>query len=959
MKKLIIPILSILTLTNCPQKGGGDPSAFAFLGLTSPATDEPALPTPTIRLFVGETDPVAVLDGATFDTGSTPATTEGVAHTVTILNNGQAVLNLSSEPVVVLTGSGSDQFEIDQPVDRFIDPGDTIQFTLKFTPTSTGGKGAQLQIASNDPNTPTYRLNLTGTGTAAPEPEIEIWQASNLMDGPYKTASFPSTQELTSSSPLTFTVHNKGSASLNIAAIELVGDDPGDFSLDLSSTSYSIDPGETTTFSLSFMPQANGYKNATVRIQNNDSNESTYTFKASGYASPTPAPKCEIRKAVDNSVILPDGTYDFGNQVIQTVGNAAQFKIVNNGNAALNLTGVDPDYVVLSGADADQFEITVQPASTTVAPWASTTFSVRFRPASLGTKTATLSIANNDADRTPYVIHLQGQGVPVPAPKFKLKHGTTYIESGVPFTGFPAVRENGQLRLDFSVENAGTATLEVEDILWKTGPDASRFTVFEDYTMGDIAPGATGEFRVYFSPTSSGTKTVRIRIDSNDSTVSPFYFDIEATAYTPQNPCMDITGGTLSSNAYTDYISGIGTVYFSHTIPIMTDAQFPSVVYYVEQPHAIANPAVALFSTYWDGPTPGTSTKVWYSKDGVGLTSLTGMMPYGTDSKQYFTTLMQYPWQIGSYSTAGAFVGYIDIGSAVSFAATNASYQLIRGCHARLTEEIIAPHLTEGTTSDHGLNRNWTNRKKMKVNLIFVEGTYDDPTVAGIQDAVNRMKDIFAQNSVKIDLSFAARTISAAEYQTIANLSDDTGTITGSLTRLYQTSGAAQDPEALNIYFTSDNSEVPGVLGISSGIPGVPGIPGNKRGAMAVFIEMHRSSGAAGSSLSAADLQFMGDTMAHEAGHFLGLFHTNERSGYNPDSPVGLNARDALVETPYCLMSNDSNGDGYVDLSECQGSSFTNSGAYNLMFWVGDGVLSQTQLTGEQGWVLRNHPLAY
>jgi hypothetical protein len=72
--------------------------------------------------------------------------------------------------------------------------------------------------------------------------------------------------------------------------------------------------------------------------------------------------------------------------------------------------------------------------------------------------------------------------------------------------------------------------------------------------------------------------------------------------------------------------------------------------------------------------------------------------------------------------------------------------------------------------------------------------------------------------------------------------------------------------------------------------------------------------------------------LAHEVGHFLGLFHTSETDGssYEP-----------LSDTPVCDLSHDTSGDGIVDAFECMGL-----GAENVMFWgvtIADATFSAMQ----------------
>jgi hypothetical protein len=63
----------------------------------------------------------------------------------------------------------------------------------------------------------------------------------------------------------------------------------------------------------------------------------------------------------------------------------------------------------LTGTDAEQIALFTTPP-TSLAAGASAVFTIRFVPTSLGPKTATLSIASNDPDESPFIINLTGTG---------------------------------------------------------------------------------------------------------------------------------------------------------------------------------------------------------------------------------------------------------------------------------------------------------------------------------------------------------------------------------------------------------------------------------------------------------------------------------------------------------------------------------------------------------------------
>ena len=114
----------------------------------------------------------------------------------------------------------------------------------------------------------------------------------------------------------------------------------------------------------------------------------------------------------DTSPDTPDGT-DFGTIATNGAFEEHTFTITNAGLADIVLDpATAPNYVSLSGADAADFSVTLQPAATTPAD-GHTDFTVRFTPSALGTRTATLSFAHNDGDETPYDFAVQGTGLVV------------------------------------------------------------------------------------------------------------------------------------------------------------------------------------------------------------------------------------------------------------------------------------------------------------------------------------------------------------------------------------------------------------------------------------------------------------------------------------------------------------------------------------------------------------------
>jgi len=128
---------------------------------------------------------------------------------------------------------------------------------------------------------------------------------------------------------------------------------------------------------------------------------------------PQPVPEINV-KGNNTSIVDGDDSpstddhTNFGSANVTGGTVVRTFTIENTGSGTLSLTGSSP-YVAISGANADDFSITATP-SNSIAASSSTTFQVTFNPSGAGTRTASLSIANNDSNENPYNFDIQGTG---------------------------------------------------------------------------------------------------------------------------------------------------------------------------------------------------------------------------------------------------------------------------------------------------------------------------------------------------------------------------------------------------------------------------------------------------------------------------------------------------------------------------------------------------------------------
>lgn len=212
------------------------------------------------------------------------------------------------------------------------------------------------------------------------------------------------------------------------------------------------------------------------------------------------------------------------------------------------------------------------------------------------------------------------------------------------------------------------------------------------------------------------------------------------------------------------------------------------------------------------------------------------------------------------------------------------------------------------------------------VGVLGADAAADDPNW---QAAVGELEAEWATAGIEATFDYADFAGDTAKY-TVVDITDDD---LSELNDLLRTSDP-EDDATITFFVVEDianSSTGSSILGLSAGPPGAAGVHGTSKSGVVV---------------SAADLASaptdVGRIMAHEGGHFLGLFHTTEKDG---------SRFDPLDDTPECGTENDANGDGTMNTVECAAD-----GSDNMMWWT---LTPDTATTSDdQGFVLRSNPVA-
>jgi ASPM-SPD-2-Hydin domain-containing protein/HYDIN/CFA65/VesB family protein/centrosomal CEP192-like protein len=327
--------------------------------------------------------PAVGFSPASLSFGNQNTGTTSAAKSVTVTNNGNADLHITS---VTLTGTNPGDFAItaNTCTGATVAPNATCSVSATFAPTNTGNRSASLSFADDATGSP-QGLALSGTGVV---PGISFNPTS---------LTFASQGVGSTSAAQTITVTNNGTASLHITSITFTGTNASDFAKSADTcTGATVNLTGACTVSVTFSPTATGSRSASISFTD-DAPSSPQTVALSG-----------------TGVALAPGTsfnptsLSFGNQGTGTTSPAQTVTVTNNGNTSLHITSVG-----FTGTNASDFAKSADTCTgQAIAVNATCTVSVTFTPTATGARSASLSFTD-DAPASPQTVALSGTGMQV------------------------------------------------------------------------------------------------------------------------------------------------------------------------------------------------------------------------------------------------------------------------------------------------------------------------------------------------------------------------------------------------------------------------------------------------------------------------------------------------------------------------------------------------------------------
>ncbi|HWY22227.1 MAG TPA: FG-GAP-like repeat-containing protein [Candidatus Acidoferrum sp.] len=297
---------------------------------------------------------------------------------------GQLVGTSSPSQIVIVTSSGagavtfskfstSGDFTQTNNCPATLNPSASCTVFVTFTPTATGTRSGSLVISDNAPGG-SQTVSLTGTGTA---PAVALSPTS---------LTFATQLIGTISHAKTVTLTNTGTAALTVNSLTFSGANPSSFS-QTNGCGSSVAAGAKCSISVSFKPSTINTLTATLNVNDN----------AAG------SPQTVSLSGTGTEVKLSLASINFGSV---TVGTKSAVKTVTLTNVSENTVSVTS--ISLTGTNASDFSET-NTCGSSVQGGKSCTVSLTFTPSAKGTRTASLSVADNGGG-SPQTVSLSGTG---------------------------------------------------------------------------------------------------------------------------------------------------------------------------------------------------------------------------------------------------------------------------------------------------------------------------------------------------------------------------------------------------------------------------------------------------------------------------------------------------------------------------------------------------------------------
>jgi len=393
--------------------------------------------------------PAVALSPMTLNFGNQQVGTTSGSQTILVASSGTAPVHLAS---IAATGD----FAQTNDCGNGVPAGSTCTIYVTFTPSSSGTRAGSLVITDNASGSP-QTVSLTGTGggpTITTQPASQTvtlgqtatfsvaavgtaplsyqWQKSrtNIDQATSSTYTTPATISADNGSQFTVLVSNSVGSVTSTAATLTVNTPP---SIATQPANATVTAGQTASFSvavtgtnpLSYQWQQNGtnirgantstYTTSPVSTSDNGAQFAVTVSNSAGNVASSAA-TLTVNPAPASPAAHP-ASLTFTSQMIGTTSPAQTVTLSNNGGTSLSITSIS-----VIGANAGDFSQS-NTCGSSLAAGGNCAVTVIFSPTASGTRTASVSIADNALD-SPQTIALSGTGLASGCTKFVSSSGS-------------------------------------------------------------------------------------------------------------------------------------------------------------------------------------------------------------------------------------------------------------------------------------------------------------------------------------------------------------------------------------------------------------------------------------------------------------------------------------------------------------------------------------------------------
>ena len=421
---------------------------------------------------------LAVLSTTSLSFANQPQGSTSNFQFVTILNQGNQPLHIADIEI-----SGPDQLLFrpnSQSPCPLVLPGNSCQYGVAFTPTTTGSFHAEIDLTDDSGGLASAKqvIALSGTGVAA-SPIANLAPAS---------LTFGTLAVGVTSGPQPITLRNLGSAALTLSQLTFTGPDAASFAVALSGTTCPVGStvaiGAICIVQIDFAPQTSGAKNATVNFIDN--------------ASGSPQSISLAGTAIAPTLQTSSMSLTFAAQSVGTPSPSQTITLSNTGTAPVTIT----QKLAVTGVNANDFSETDNcPAPGILS--ASCQIIVIFKPLAAGNRSASISISDNAAGN-PHSVSLTGTAT---------QAAVSLSPSTVNFANQLVGTASAPVAL--TITNTGTGALVISSISF-SGTNPTDF-IQKNTCTAPIAPAATCLINVTFTPAAVGARTASMILADNAS----------------------------------------------------------------------------------------------------------------------------------------------------------------------------------------------------------------------------------------------------------------------------------------------------------------------------------------------------------------------------------------------------------------------------------------------------------